>query len=194
MGSSGFDDYPNMTQNNEQLMMNVRTELGSFPSPVQANYDRAREALTGRLADDKLDDWAQLGLTISKRTVRSWEAGAELFNASPKVQRHLPAGQFISWVRIGDQLCTASPSLAVAFFRASPEAIERLRPRYIGDWAQSCRSLVPRYVEVIGSSVQAFRSDSAVIGIAVVRRVATFRRVLGRGLASLLRHGRRRAR
>ena len=61
MGSSGFDDYPNMTQNNEQLMMNVRTELGSFPSPVQANYDRAREALTGRLADDKLDDgrrWA----------------------------------------------------------------------------------------------------------------------------------------
>ena len=93
-----------MTQNNEQLMMNVRTELGSFPSPVQANYDRAREALTGRLADDKLDDWAQMGLTISKRTVRSWEAGAELFNASPKVQRHLPAGQFISWVRIGDQL------------------------------------------------------------------------------------------
>lgn len=130
-----------MTQPSEQIRMNVRTELGSFPSPVQTNYDRAREALTGRLADDKLDDWAQLGLTISKRTVRSWEAGAELFNASPKVQRHLPAGQFISWVRIGDQLCTASPSLAVAFFRASPEAIERLRPRYIGDWAQSCRSL-----------------------------------------------------
>jgi hypothetical protein len=130
-----------MTQHNEQIMVNVRTELGTFPSPVQSNFDRAKEALTGRLADDKLDNWAQLGLAISKRTVRSWEAGAELFNASPRVQRHLPAGQFISWVKIGDQLCTASPSLAVAFFRASPDAIERLRPRYIGDWAQSCRSL-----------------------------------------------------
>ena len=130
-----------MTQPNEQIMINVRTELGKFPSPVQSNFDRAREALKGRLADDKLDAWAQLGLTISKRTVRSWEAGAELFNASPKVQRHLPSGQFISWVKIGDQLCTASPSLAVAFFRASPQAIERLRPRYIGDWAQSCRTL-----------------------------------------------------
>ncbi len=130
-----------MTQPSEQTMTKVRTELGSFPSPVQANFDHAREALSGRLADEKLDVWAQLGLTISKRTVRSWEAGAELFNASPKVQRHLPAGQFISWVKIGDQLCTASPSLAVAFFRASPDAIERLRPRYIGDWAQSCRAL-----------------------------------------------------
>ena len=130
-----------MTQPSEQTMMNVRTELGSFPSPVQANFDRAREALSGRLADEKLEVWAQMGLTISKRTVRSWEAGAELFSASPKVQRHLPAGQFISWVKIGDQLCTASPSLAVAFFRASPDAIERLRPRYIGDWAQSCRAL-----------------------------------------------------
>ena len=130
-----------MTQPSEQTMMNVRTELGSFPSPVQSNFDNAREALTGRLAADKLDDWASLGLTISKRTVRSWEAGAELFNASPKVQRQLPAGQFISWVKIGDQLCTASPSLAVAYFRASPGAIERLRPRYISDWAQSCRTL-----------------------------------------------------
>ena len=130
-----------MNKPSEQMMMNVRTELGSFPSPVQTNFDRAREALTGRLAADKLDAWAQLGLTISKRTVRSWEAGAELFNASPKVQRHLPAGQFISWVKIGDQLCTASPSLAVAYFRASPAAIERLRPRYIGDWAHSCRAL-----------------------------------------------------
>ena len=130
-----------MNKPSEQMMMNVRTELGSFPSPVQANFDRSREALMGRLAADKLDAWAQLGLTISKRTVRSWEAGAELFNASPKVQRHLPAGQFISWVKIGDQLCTASPSLAVAYFRASPAAIERLRPRYIGDWAQSCRAL-----------------------------------------------------
>ena len=74
-----------MTQPSEQTMMNVRTELGSFPSPVQANFDHAREALSGRLADEKLDVWAQLGLTISKRTVRSWEAGAELFNASPKV-------------------------------------------------------------------------------------------------------------
>ena len=151
-----------MTQPSEQTMMNVRTELGSFPSPVQANFDHAREALSGRLADEKLDVWAQLGLTISKRTVRSWEAGAELFNASPKVQRHLPAGQFISWVKIGDQLCTASPSLAVAFFRASPDAIERLRPRYIGDWAQSCRALYRGTWKSSRLSLQTVRSDAGI--------------------------------
>ncbi len=130
-----------MTQSSNQTLASVRAELSNFPSPVVSNYDGAVNALAGRLAVDKLEQWAQSGLMISKRTVRSWEAGAELFNASPRVQRHLPAGQFISWVKIGDQLCIASPSLAVAFFRASPDAIERLRPRYIGDWAQSCRAL-----------------------------------------------------
>ncbi len=130
-----------MTSSTEQALRAIHKELESFPSPVAANFDRAVKALSGRLADDKLHEWANTGLTISRRTVRSWEAGAELFRASPAVQRHLPAGQFINWAKSGDALCGDSPSLAVAYFRTSPDAIRRLRPRYINDWAQACRSI-----------------------------------------------------
>ena len=130
-----------MTPTTEQALRAIHKELESFPSPVAANFDRAVKALSGRLADDKLQEWANTGLTISRRTVRSWEAGAELFRASPEVQRHLPAGQFINWAKTGDALCGDSPSLAVAYFRTSSDAIRRLRPRYMNDWAQACRTI-----------------------------------------------------
>ncbi len=81
------------------------------------------------------------GLEISGKTVRSWEASAEFFRASPDVQRQLPSGQFTRWAGIGARLCADSPSLAVAFFKASPAALMRLRPRYIEDWAGLGRAL-----------------------------------------------------
>ena len=119
----------------------IRDELSSLPAGVLSNFDSAYEAISGKLPDDKLLEWANVGRAVARRTVRSWEAASELFSASPAVQRHLPAGQFVNWAKTGDSLCSDAPSLSVSFFRASPRAVERLRPRYIGDWAQACKSL-----------------------------------------------------
>lgn len=119
----------------------ARQELAGFPVPVLKHYEGALEKLTGRLADETCQQWALEGLEIVRKTVRSWEAAAEFFEASVAVQRQLPSGQFLKWAKTGTSLCADSPSLAVAYFKSSPKAMLRLRPRYIDDWANVCRAL-----------------------------------------------------
>jgi nitric oxide reductase activation protein len=119
----------------------TRKELHQFPAPVLERYEIALEKLNGRLADETCQLWAQEGLEIASKTVRSWEAAAEFFDASVAVQRQLPSGQFLKWAKTGTSLCEDSPSLAVAYFKSSPKAMLRLRPRYIDDWANVCRAL-----------------------------------------------------
>ncbi len=119
----------------------TRKELEQFPAPVLERYEIALEKLSGRLADETCQQWATEGLEIARMTVRSWEAAAEFFDASVAVQRQLPSGQFLKWAKTGTSLCEDSPSLAVAYFKSSPKAMLRLRPRYIDDWANVCRAL-----------------------------------------------------
>ena len=119
----------------------TRKELEQFPAPVLERYEIALENLSGRLADETCQQWATEGLEIARMTVRSWEAAAEFFDASVAVQRQLPSGQFLKWAKTGTSLCEDSPSLAIAYFKSSPKAMLRLRPRYIDDWANVCRAL-----------------------------------------------------
>ena len=119
----------------------AREELAQFPAPVLQHYDDAVGKLTGRLPAEVSEQWTLEGLELARRSVRSWEAASEFFAASIAVQRQLPSGQFLKWAKSGNSLCADSPSLAVAFFKASPTAMLRLRPRYIDDWANVCRAL-----------------------------------------------------
>ena len=119
----------------------AKKELAGFPAPVLDRYENAFEKLSGRLAEETCEQWASEGLEIVRKTVRSWEAAAEFFEASVAVQRQLPSGQFLKWAKTGTSLCADSPSLAVAYFKSSPRAMLRLRPRYIDDWANVCRAL-----------------------------------------------------
>jgi nitric oxide reductase NorD protein len=122
-------------------MANIEKELERFPSAVTEKYAAAKSELESRLRPQDLLDWANHALAISGKAVRSWEAAAEYLEASPAVQRQLPSGQFIRWAAIGGRLCDDSPSLAVSFFKASPDALTRLRPRYVDDWANLGRAL-----------------------------------------------------
>ena len=121
--------------------VSVRKNLENFPSVVVERYELALEKLTERLAEETCEQWALEGLEIARKTVRSWEAAAEFFDASVAVQRQLPSGQFLKWGKTGNSLCEDSPSLAVAYFKSSPKAMLRLRPRYIDDWSNVCRDL-----------------------------------------------------
>ncbi|MDP7514432.1 MAG: hypothetical protein QF422_05875 [Dehalococcoidia bacterium] len=122
-------------------MTRIKKELERFPSAVHEKYDMAHGELESRLRPQDLLDWANHALAIAGKAVRSWEAAAEYIEASPAVQRQLPSGQFIRWAAIGGRLCDDSPSLAVSFFKASPDALTRLRPRYVDDWANLGRAL-----------------------------------------------------
>ena len=122
-------------------MARIEKELERFPGAVLEKYRVARAELDSRLRPQDLLDWGNHALAIAGKAVRSWEASAEYLEASPAVQRQLPSGQFIRWAAIGGRLCDDSPSLAVSFFKASPDALTRLRPRYVDDWANLGRAL-----------------------------------------------------
>ncbi len=140
-GTPGDDNGSSASDAPKLTVSQIETELEQFPSPVAERFRLASSALSGRLADETLQEWAATGLEISRKTVRSWEAASEYFDASAAVQRQLPSGQFLRWGRTGSSLCADSPSLAVAYFKASPAAMLRLRPRYIDDWASVTRAL-----------------------------------------------------
>ncbi len=140
-GARVTDQKQDMPNTRPATLKQVERELEKFPGPVIERYRNALAQLSGRLAEETLLEWAAEGLDIARKTVRSWEAAAEFFDASPAVQKQLPSGQFLRWARTGAVLCNDSPSLAVAYFKASTPVMTRLRPRHIDDWATVCRAL-----------------------------------------------------
>ena len=110
-------------------------ELRRFPSSVVDEFNKAAEKLRPEISESDLVSWAQQGVEIARQTVRSWEAASEFFFTSPDVLKHLSAVQLKDWGHCGNALCRESPSLAVAFFRASPKSLAHLRPRFIQGWA-----------------------------------------------------------
>jgi nitric oxide reductase activation protein len=85
--------------------------------------------------------WAREGLAMGTQTVRSWESAVEYYRVGPLVARSLAFPSFMQWARCGTYLAQDSPSLAIAFFKASPAIVTNLRPQYIPRWAGLGRSL-----------------------------------------------------
>ena len=119
----------------------IERELRNLPPAVLEEYHGAREKISSALADDEITLWAMEGLTIATQTVRSWEASVEYFRQGPDVAKHLPFHSFIQWARCGTYLSQDSPTLAVYYFRSSPQIVSSLRAQYIPRWAGLGRSL-----------------------------------------------------
>ncbi|MBI4339727.1 MAG: VWA domain-containing protein, partial [Chloroflexi bacterium] len=113
----------------------LERDLERFPSSVVDEFRRAAEKVAPKLSEYDTLSWARQGVEIAKQTVRSWEAASEYFRTTPEVLEALNAAQLLDWGLQGSLLCQESPSLAVAFFRASPKTLRFLRPRNIQSWA-----------------------------------------------------------
>ena len=119
----------------------IRGDLAHFPATVLEEFDRAREAMPEALTDDQLVQWAQAGAEIAQQTVRSWEAAAQYYKVSSKVLDFIPFNYFAKWTECGNLVSKESPTLATAFFEASPGTIAKLRSRHIESWCNLGRSL-----------------------------------------------------
>ena len=119
----------------------IEQGLKKLPPSVLDEYERAKGRLFYVLNEEELGLWAAEGLTVANQTVRSWEAAVEYFKAAPEVGKYLPFVSFMQWARCGTYLSQDSPTLAVAFFKASPQSIPSLRAQYIPRWAGLGRSL-----------------------------------------------------
>ena len=119
----------------------LRTEFRRFPAPVVEEFDKARARMPRTLDDGNILLWGNAGLKIADQTVRSWEATSQYFRVSPKVVAYMPFSYFMKWTDCGSDLCRESPTLAAAYFEASPAAMSKLRSRHIESWASLGGSL-----------------------------------------------------
>ena len=122
---------------NEQLptLDELRAEFKRFPAPVVEEFDKSRAMMPKTMEEGNILLWGQAGLGIADQTVRSWEASAQYFKVSPKVVAYMPFNYFMKWTDCGSDLCKESPTLAAAYFDASPAAMGKLRSRHIESWA-----------------------------------------------------------
>lgn len=127
--------------NQAATLDDIRAELGKYPGSVVDEFDRAREQMPPNLTDAQMREWANAGLEIAQETVRSWEAAAEFYKVSSKVLGFMPLNYFFKWTECGKALCVESPTLAAAYFEASPGTMSKLRSRHIESWSNLGRSL-----------------------------------------------------
>ena len=119
----------------------IETELAKLPPAVLEAYKEAVESIESAFGEEELVLWAKEGLAIGTQTVRSWESAVEYYRVGPQVSRFLSFPSFMQWARCGTYLAQDSPTLAVAFFKASSAIVPNLRPQYIPRWAGLGRSL-----------------------------------------------------
>ena len=120
---------------------NLLDELAKLPPAVAEAYQAVADAMAESFSDEETALWAREGVAIGTQTVRSWESAVEYYRVSPEVARSLAFASFMQWARCGTYLSQDSPTLAVAFFKASPSIVTNLRPQYIPRWAGLGRSL-----------------------------------------------------
>ncbi len=130
-----------MNNQSATTLDDIRIELGKYPASVADEFDKARAQMPPNLTDAQLREWANAGLDIAKETVRSWEAAAEFYKVSARVLGFMPLNYFFKWTDCGKSLCAESPTLAAAYFEASPGTMSKLRSRHIESWSNLGRSL-----------------------------------------------------
>jgi len=118
-----------------KVLENLLPELEKFPVPVKDNFNKAIVEMPDALSDEQASDWLKRGIGIAGQTVRSWEAAAHFFQVSPNVISSMPYSYFVRWMECGATLCEESPTLAAAYFEASPATMSKLRSRHIESWA-----------------------------------------------------------
>ena len=102
-------------------------ELRGFGPTLADDLASGARALEGRLSEEQLDEWASAGVALSRHSLRSWEAAAEYFRASPRL---LPAFNFeelLDWAAVARELSEQSSMIAAAFLRATPEVLQPLQ-------------------------------------------------------------------
>ncbi len=119
----------------------IKEEVRRFPASVLEEMERAEAAMPDSMTEAQSRDWAFAGLEIAQQTVRSWESAAQYYKVSPQVITFMPFNYFVKWTECGSALCGESPTLATAYFLASPGAMAKLRSRHIESWSKLGRSL-----------------------------------------------------
>jgi len=146
---------------------------------LSAEVQPAIEAVSVELQDGQVVEWAERGAVMAEQSVRSWEAASRFYAVSPAVARMMPFNYFLKWADCGSELCAESPTLAVAYFAASPGAMSRLRSRHIETWMGLGRGLYRGSWKSSTLSTKFYEASPALLGTLTVPELERFTAFLG---------------
>ena len=112
----------------QDLTARYEVALRAQAETLVDEFATAAQALETLLTPAELERWAEVGVALAKRSLRSWEAASEFFRASPAVANLLTFERMEHWVALGARLADASPSVAATYLRATPAVIAQLPP------------------------------------------------------------------
>ena len=112
----------------QQLVTRHAAELRGLGGSLPEELERAAAALEGRLSDQELERWAETGVALASRSLRSWEAAAEYFRVSPSLVPAFDFESLMEWAAIGGNLAESSSLIASAFFECTPDVLSQLPP------------------------------------------------------------------
>ena len=118
-----------------QLQERYAGELKGFGASLPDDLALGLAGLESRLDDAQLDRWARAGVDLANHSLRSWEASAEYFRASPRVAERLSFEELEHWVSLATGLATESSLMAAAFLRATPAALDHLETSELNAWS-----------------------------------------------------------
>ena len=75
----------------------IREDLKRFPASVLEEFEKSFSVMPETLDEKQLVSWAQAGVEVAEQTVRSWEAAAQYYRASPIVLTFMPFNYFVRW-------------------------------------------------------------------------------------------------
>lgn len=113
----------------------IEERLRRYSPGLPETFRDALTQLRASLNDEDLNRWLEEALALASHSLRSWEAAADYFRASPTVMVFLDQQAFVRWVGAGRELAEVSSAVAGAYFRASPTALPHLAGAQISEWA-----------------------------------------------------------
>jgi nitric oxide reductase NorD protein len=120
----------------EELAARHEPTLRGFGTSLPEELAVAAAELEGRLTAEELERWAEAGVTLARRSLRSWEAAQEYFRASPGAAEALTADELLAWAETAGSLADRSSLVAAAYLRSTPGVLRSLPAADLDPWAR----------------------------------------------------------
>ena len=119
-----------------ELQARYARDLKGFGASLLDDLAFGLAGLESRFDEAQLDRWAKAGVELADHSLRSWEASAEYFRASPQVAERLSFEEIEHWLALATDLATESSLMAAAFLKATPSVLEHLSNDDLDTWSE----------------------------------------------------------
>ncbi len=112
----------------DELAARHDAALRGYGPTVPDEFAIALRNLEPVLNEEDLERWADAGVALASRSLRSWEAAVEYFRAGPAIAGMLPFNLVMYCAETAGRITDASPVVAAAFLRSAPNVFPMLPP------------------------------------------------------------------